>query len=94
MLLFVHVQTLQFPHRTLYIPDPGDDEGKDKNVWLFNIAEDPNEHKDLSDEKPEVVKELLDLLVKFNQTAVPARYPAEDPKCDPLRHGGVWGPWM
>ncbi|GFO11247.1 arylsulfatase b [Plakobranchus ocellatus] len=68
-------------------------EESDKNLWLFNIADDPTEHNDLSVEKSHVVKELLDLLVKFNQTAVPVRYPSLDPMSDPGLHGGVWGPW-
>ena len=70
------------------------DEDPDKNLWLFNVAEDPNEHNDLSEEKPEVVRELLDLLVKFNATAVPVKYPAPDPLGDPGKHGGIYGPWV
>nr|AAF30402.1 sulfatase 1 precursor [Helix pomatia] len=64
-----------------------------KNVWLFNITADPNEHNDLSSEKPLEVLRLLQILVQFNNTAVPPRYPAPDPRCDPALHGDVWGPW-
>ncbi|GFS18368.1 arylsulfatase B [Elysia marginata] len=69
-------------------------EDSHKNLWLFNIAEDPTEHHDLSAEKPEVVEELLNLLVQFNRTAVPVRYPKPDPNCNPGLHGGVWGSWQ
>ncbi|KAK3087860.1 hypothetical protein FSP39_011626 [Pinctada imbricata] len=66
----------------------------DKNVWLFNIEKDPTEHNDLSDVMPNLVRKLLDLLVQFNKTAVPCRYPKYDPMADPKYHGGYWGPWM
>ncbi|GFS18379.1 arylsulfatase B [Elysia marginata] len=69
-------------------------EDPDKNLWLFNIAEDPTEHHDLSTEKPEVVEKLLNMLIQFNQTAVPARYPPHDPTSNPGLHGGVYGPWV
>ncbi|BFZ20042.1 hypothetical protein BsWGS_23081 [Bradybaena similaris] len=68
-------------------------ESADKNVWLFNITADPNEHNDLSAEKPDVVITLLELLTQFNNTAVPPRYPPADPRCNPALHGGAWGPW-
>ncbi|GFN88346.1 arylsulfatase b [Plakobranchus ocellatus] len=64
-----------------------------KNVWLFNITADPTEHFDLSGGRPEVVKAMLTLLSKINETAVPVRYPPFDPKSNPAFHGDVWGPW-
>ena len=64
-----------------------------KNVWLFNIKDDPNEHNDLSNRYPSLVHHLLDKLLVYNETAVPPRYPPSDPRCDPKLHGGVWGPW-
>lgn len=65
-----------------------------KNVWLFDIANDPNEHNDLSGKYPEVVKDLLEMLQGFNSTAVPCRYPKEDDRADPSLLGGYWGPWL
>ena len=64
-----------------------------KNLWLFNVKDDPTEHKDLSDTYPQIVKKLLDRLVYYNSTMVPVRYPKPDPRCDPKYHGGAWGPW-
>ncbi|XP_041369203.1 arylsulfatase B-like [Gigantopelta aegis] len=64
-----------------------------KNVWLFNITDDPNEHRDLSNLHPNIVHTLLDQLLSYNNTAVPPRFPPSDPRCDPKLHGGVWGPW-
>ena len=64
-----------------------------KNIWLFNIKEDPNEKNDLSDEMPDKVMELLDRLGHYNTTAVPCRFPKPDPKADPKLHGGYWMPW-
>ncbi|XP_041368945.1 arylsulfatase J-like [Gigantopelta aegis] len=67
--------------------------GDQKNVWLFNIKDDPNEHNDMSDRYPNFVHRMLDHLLSYNKTAVPPRFPPPDPRCDPKLHGGVWGPW-
>ncbi|GFO13309.1 arylsulfatase b [Plakobranchus ocellatus] len=68
-------------------------EGK-KNVWLFNIREDPTEHHDLSDKEPERVRQMLDHLLVFNKTAVPPIKLHRDPRSNPALHGNVWGPWL
>lgn len=64
-----------------------------KNVWLFNIQEDPNERQDLSDTRQDMVKFMLDRLSYYQSTAVPCRYPDDDPLSNPNFHGGYWGPW-
>ncbi|XP_066525769.1 arylsulfatase I [Hoplias malabaricus] len=64
-----------------------------KSVWLFNISGDPYERYDLAEQRPDVVKQLLARLAFYNRTAVPVRYPAEDPRADPTLHGGAWRPW-
>ncbi|XP_078071098.1 arylsulfatase B [Mustelus asterias] len=63
-----------------------------KNVWLFNIASDPEERIDLSDRHPDIVEKLLSRLRHYQADAVPIVYPNEDPKCDPGKTG-IWGPW-
>ncbi|KAE8614011.1 hypothetical protein XENTR_v10007944 [Xenopus tropicalis] len=68
-------------------------DGARKSLWLFNITADPFERHDLSSSKPEVVKELLIRLGYYNRTAIPVRYPAEDPRGNPELNGGAWGPW-
>ncbi|XP_061189376.1 arylsulfatase B-like [Saccostrea echinata] len=65
----------------------------EKNIWLFNITDDPNEHNDVSDTMQHVVMDMLELLAQYNKTAVPCRFPNIDPKADPKYHGGYWGPW-
>ena len=70
-----------------------DESADDKNVWLFNIRDDPFEHMDLSDTRQDIVKYLLDRLVYYNSTAAPARYPPPDPKSNPALHGNAWVPW-
>ncbi|XP_076092526.1 arylsulfatase B-like [Mytilus galloprovincialis] len=69
-------------------------ESEKKNLWLFNIAEDPTEHTDLSNKYPDIVKTMLDLLQGFNHTSVPCYYPKEDKRGNPELLGGYWGPWM
>ncbi|CAI5766753.1 arylsulfatase I [Podarcis lilfordi] len=68
-------------------------DGLRKSVWLFNISADPYERYDLSDQRPDVVRALLIRLVRYNQTAIPVRYPAENPRAHPDFNGGAWGPW-
>lgn len=69
-------------------------ESEKKNLWLFNIAEDPTEHKDLSNKYPDIVKTMLDMLQGFNHTSIPCYYPKEDKRGNPELLGGYWGPWM
>ncbi|XP_034039453.1 arylsulfatase I-like isoform X2 [Thalassophryne amazonica] len=64
-----------------------------KNVWLFNITDDPCERRDLADQRPDVVQQLLARLAHYNQTAVPVYFPPDDPQANPSRHGGAWVPW-
>lgn len=64
------------------------------HVRLFNIEEDPTEHHNLAISHPDMVKNLLVLLAKYNSTSVPVRYPTPDPKSNPKYHNGYWGPWI
>lgn len=66
----------------------------DKNIWLFNIENDPYEKHDLSTKRPEVVTDLLEMLEKFALTSVPCFYPENDLMADPKYHEGYWGPWI
>ena len=66
----------------------------DKNLWLFNIHEDPLEQVDLSSTKQGIVKFMLDRLVYWNSTAVPVNYPDKDPNSNAALHGNAWVPWM
>lgn len=64
-----------------------------QKVWLFNIAEDPNEYNDLSDEKPEIVNFMISKLKAYYNTSVPVRYPDPSSESNPALHLGIWGPW-
>ncbi|XP_066269664.1 arylsulfatase B-like [Branchiostoma lanceolatum] len=65
-----------------------------KQLWLFNIRNDPQERKDVSGEYPEVVQRLLGRLSAYNETAVPVYWPDIDPRSNPALHGDLVGPWM
>ncbi|XP_046556434.1 arylsulfatase B-like, partial [Haliotis rubra] len=64
-----------------------------KNLWLFDIPNDPNERHDVSAANPGVVMDLLNRLANYQKTAVPTVYPTSDLMADPKLHGGFWGPW-
>lgn len=73
------------------IPDP---DAYNKNLWLFNITNDPLESRDMSADEPGVVSMLLDKLAGYNAAAVPVNWPDVDGEADPNKHGGVWEPWI
>ncbi|PIK58897.1 putative arylsulfatase B isoform X2 [Apostichopus japonicus] len=70
---------------------PADKPGQ--KIWLFNITADPNEYKDMSDERPDVVKSMIAKLKAYYNTSVPVRYPSPSLNSNPALHLGVWGPW-
>ncbi|XP_072174489.1 arylsulfatase B-like [Diadema setosum] len=64
-----------------------------KVTWLFNISKDPYEKEDLSNQFPDVVKELVEKLRVYYQSSVPVRFPNQTFQADPGLHHGVWMPW-
>ena len=64
------------------------------SVFLFNVTNDPEEKKEISEQFPDVVYDLFSRIEMYNSTAVPARFPRPDPDSKPRNHGGVWLPWM
>ena len=66
----------------------------DKNLWLFDIVNDPYEITDVSDLYPDVVQQLLQRLADYNATAVPCRFPEGDVNSNPALHGGAFVPWL
>ncbi|ESP03556.1 hypothetical protein LOTGIDRAFT_137302 [Lottia gigantea] len=95
-----------YPGNSSWIPPPhisrhldpriryqSDNNNDAKNIWLFNIADDPYEEIDLSNTHIDIVRSLLDRLLEYEKTAVPIRYPAYDPESNPQKHGGQWKPW-
>jgi len=71
---------------------PNSDTGK--NLFLFNITNDPEEREEISRQHPNVVQDLLARIRMYNSTAVPGRFPKPDPLSNPQLHGGVWKPWL
>ncbi|XP_076368527.1 arylsulfatase B-like isoform X1 [Tachypleus tridentatus] len=65
-----------------------------KAPCLFNIVEDPCEYHNLANQKPEVMKMLLQRLAEYRGTAVPPRNKPKDPQSVPPLHGYSWTNWM
>ena len=79
--------------------DPSN-EASDKHLWLFNIADDPEEKKDVSatatyDDGSLVVDDLLEKLKKYYESSKfsPVIWPRIDENYDPADYQGVWEPW-
>ncbi|MDT8299210.1 MAG: sulfatase-like hydrolase/transferase, partial [Spirochaetaceae bacterium] len=49
--------------------------GKDGKVWLYNLAEDREENHNLAESRPEIVEELRNLFLQWNQDMAPASWP-------------------
>ncbi|XP_071841442.1 arylsulfatase B-like [Apostichopus japonicus] len=74
-------------------PSVHPNEPASKNLWLFNIKQDPYEYFDLSESQTDIVKELLGRLDFYYKGAVPVEYPDGDPNCDPALHNNTWSSW-
>ena len=61
---------------------------------LFNITADPCEYHNLAHAMPHVVHDLIELIVKYNETAVPIRNEKPDVRANPANFGGIWTPWV
>ena len=66
-------------------------ENKDgKIVWLFNIKDDPSENNNLADEKPDIVRSLMDRLKVHYSTSMPVFFPPNDYEGP---RNKIWGDW-
>ena len=82
-----------FPVPNSGIVPPKHTDQPGKRLWLFNIADDPNEYKDLSEYRPDVVMQLFNRLQEYYTDSVEPFYPAGDPRADPARHNDTWSDW-
>ena len=82
------------PNSSFNLNEENDFNKDTKKLFLFNIAQDPEERHELSAEYPEKVKELLLRLEQYNSTAVPVRFPVPDFAANPALHDGAWSPWF
>ena len=63
---------------------------------LFNVVEDPTEHRDLALEMPDKAKELLGKLIAVSRTQFrPDRGSGDQRACEQLKkNGNFFGPWL
>uniref|UniRef100_K1Q0H9 Arylsulfatase J n=1 Tax=Magallana gigas TaxID=29159 RepID=K1Q0H9_MAGGI len=64
----------------------------DDIMMLFNLKDDPNEHVDLSNKHPDIVKKLKSRLEYYHKQIVPANFPSISPSSAPSNYGGFWTP--
>ncbi|KAL4218594.1 hypothetical protein ACF0H5_021184 [Mactra antiquata] len=70
-----------------------DDSAKNKTFsgyQLFDIENDPTEHYDIADQCPDTVQQLISRLKHYRTTMVPAHFPNNDKRGDPINFDWVW----
>ena len=65
-----------------------------QTIWLFRMALDPEEKKNMVDLRVDMTDKLLVILWGYCITAVSPAKRYDDPYADPGLHGGVLGPWI
>ncbi len=73
-------------------PSPEGATPEGRRIELFHVATDPNEERDLAEERPEVVRALLDRLETYSAEAAPPQVRWEDRTPEGFREPEVWGP--
>jgi len=64
---------------------------------LFNIAEDPTEHQEVSSKYPDIQKKLFDRITELSKSVFSPNRGEVDPKACQAAvnvYGGFWGPWL
>lgn len=61
---------------------------------LFNIREDPCERINLASQRPNIVQNMEQLIIKYRKTAIPPRNVPRDPNADPAKWNGTWTNWQ
>ena len=64
-----------------------------KAPCLFNIKLDPCEMNNLADKMPELTQQLISLMKKYNETAVPPLNVPMDKLANPALHNYLWDIW-
>ena len=67
--------------------------GKLKFLKLYDMEADPNEIKDVSEDNPNVVNQLLIKLADYYDEQVTPWFPAEENESNPNNFDGVWKAW-
>ncbi|TMS07942.1 Arylsulfatase B [Larimichthys crocea] len=89
-----------YPGCDIWFPRPGHNSSESRSsdvdplnsVMLYDVEKDPEERNEVSAQYPTVVDYLLNRLHKYQESALPINFPADDPRCDP-GPTGAWGPW-
>ncbi|KAF5269793.1 hypothetical protein FQA39_LY08574 [Lamprigera yunnana] len=61
---------------------------------LFNIKDDPCEMVNLAKERPILVQNLEEMLLKIKKTMIPARNVKVDPNANPIHWNNTWISWQ
>lgn len=61
---------------------------------LFNIKDDPCERVNLASQRPNIVLNMEQLIMKYRKTALKPVNVPRDPNADPAKWNGTWTNWM
>lgn len=61
---------------------------------LFNIKDDPCERNNLASQRPNIVLNMEQLIMKHRKTAIAPRNVPRDPNADPAKWNGTWTNWL
>lgn len=61
---------------------------------LFNIKDDPCEQINLASQRPNIVLNMEQLIMKYRKTVVTPRNVPRDPNADPAKWNGTWTNWQ
>ncbi|XP_077524058.1 arylsulfatase B-like [Amblyomma americanum] len=66
----------------------------DQQYYLFDLAQDPCEQRNLASVNPALLSFMLQRLNCYNKTAAPQPMTAQDPRGFPENNNGIWAPWI
>ncbi|XP_055939005.1 arylsulfatase B-like isoform X2 [Argiope bruennichi] len=66
----------------------------DKSPCLFNITDDPCEYKNLANQYPEVVANMMDIINVYKAESMKPQSKKCDPEGDPMCHNFLVVPWL
>ncbi|KAF8791803.1 Arylsulfatase B like protein [Argiope bruennichi] len=66
----------------------------DKYPCLFNITDDPCEYKNIANQHPEILANMMDIINQYKAESMEPQTKLSDPEGDPMCHNFLVVPWL